>query len=872
MPIYLVDRIFSAIRSLDQDGVMEMRLLRKIKFVAFLMVFAVLAGQFCIVNANAAQGVEAAPIGTKLSGFRIIDLDKPVAGKTLDFKARVRTNENVTWEIPVIWTDEEGHTAYTAQPGKTYYPNFAFYIPDGYSIDAKALAGKLLVRLPDFLMQQFGESSVLFATDAGLGITYITFAQAVAAAAEKRSETSNAAISPAPVSTAQTSSSTDSADRGSDGDRPAPAPAPDPAPAPVVPISETVRIHCSQDIIDKYSNCPEVLEDLVTLIKNKLEPQAVNHLKNSFGAYYYAEDNAFGQNIGLYIYNKTGEIDGTTPPADALAFVSARYFKEDGADVFKYLVAIDTDSFMKCNETTGVWEYVEREKVNLDNTIVHEMMHAYMDDYTRCGMLEDRDYFPAWFTEGMAVTTENVYQFRSYGLQSMGLVDTKDYDKTLERYADPVEYNTTSVWQRYTADLTGNDRYDLKYSNDEKNGCSAYVSGYLAVVYLGYLAAVHDGECTVTNNYVDTDAIRDGLSTILKMIHDGWSLDSVVRYISTPNSVSDNEATYTNNITTWYNGVTGSEEREGTDGFQYMFIKGTDEANPSIYTIASGDTEREVLGSLAFTTTFLSYLEHCSSPGDSSNLANGSVLRQNQNYQSPLNWNDEPESAIYVITDDEGAGRHVASTVDDNRVFYHTGGLSNDHFPDEAAAEGANANVVAFPGDGGENTGLIAASVASPSGEETSAASDTGSSSDTSAASETASASDTAIIPETSSGSDTVAVGETPVAADPASADSTYESSGIPAAVDASATPEMPAVGLDAGQELYILPTEIDAITPDEIAPATCESTNIDEPAPPSDCGSSSDDASSSDDSSSDDSSSSDSSDSADSGNDEGGE
>ena len=59
----------------------HMKILRKLRVVSILVAFAILAGQFCTVNVNAAQGVEAAPIGTQLSGFRITDLDKPVPGK-----------------------------------------------------------------------------------------------------------------------------------------------------------------------------------------------------------------------------------------------------------------------------------------------------------------------------------------------------------------------------------------------------------------------------------------------------------------------------------------------------------------------------------------------------------------------------------------------------------------------------------------------------------------------------------------------------------------------------------------------------------------------------------------------------------------------
>lgn len=664
---------------------------KKLRFIAVLMVAALLAGQIGTVNVNAASGVEQAPVGTKLSGFRITDLDKPIAGRDLDFTARVRTNENVTWEIPVIWTDENGNTAYTATPGHVYYPNFVFFIPKGYDIDPKALAGQLLVKLPDFLIELYGQSSVLFASDASLGVTYITFEQSVTAQIAKKAR-EEAAIAPAPAPAP--SKGSESKDEGGTVDPPAPAP------EPVDPVSRTVRIHCSNDIIDKYSNCPEVLEEVVTLIKNKLQPQAVALLKDAFDAYSGAPRDAFSNYLGLWIYNDGTEgVNGNNPPEDALAYVTGRYFHENGDDIYKFAMAVDTKSFME-EDDNGNWHFIEEEKVNLSNTIVHEMMHAFMDDYTRFGMNDDNDFFPGWFVEGLAVTVENPYQFRSYGLQTLSTTNPGDWDTDLERFVNEVSYSASSVESRYIwkAGQDDNKNYELKQSDNNNNGYSAYVSGYLAVVYLGYLTAVQSGDCEVTEEFVDIPLIRSGVSQILSWIHAGYSLDSIISYISTPTTSDDS----------------GTARFETTTAFENRFIQGTGTAEGSEAGIVffNDDGQRAVLGSSLFTAVYLNFLEKtCSQHGDgfdNTKLANGSLLCNSiddQHKQEFINWDTTVESSLYKMTDDPRAGGYVTSTASDEKAFDQTGGRTIDHVDNDT---GDN-NIVEFPIEAS-----VAASVASP--------------------------------------------------------------------------------------------------------------------------------------------------------------
>ena len=867
-------------------------MLRKLRLLSIILVFSLLAGQLCTVNIKAAEGVTADAAGTELSGLRITDLSKPVAGKTLDLKARVRTSQNVTWEIPVIWVDENGNTVTVAEPGKTYYPNFVFYVPEGYRISEKQPNGQFSIKLPDFLINVFGSDSAVFVADAGKSITYISFLQALpeyrkAADAAQKAADIKPAITQMPVQApvqpqaepAPESKSEDShSSSGGSHSAPVEPVAPEPNEGDEDDEVDQVSLHCSPGAIDLLGR--EVLEEIVTLVKNKLEPQAVNLLKNSFDAYskVTAEDHALGQQIGLYVYYEKGVIDngtkeGNPTPDGALAYVSGGYRYENDENgneigIYEYVIGLDTKSFVKQDEN-GKWVIDERENPNLDNTIVHELMHAFMDDYTRRGMCGGpANAFPAWFTEGIASTVENVYQFRARLFQNLS-VETEDnsFNKELKRYNNRVTYSDSSIKTAYVdADnvLEGDDRYDLKYSGEEDNTGSAYVSGYLAVVYLGYLAAVRSGETGIvtktqnnTDNVndvtvnVDMDKIRKGESIILKYLHDGYSLDSIISYISSTGKDPEDADKDQNPV------------YKTTAEFTEKFIKGTDEG---LYQVRSTD-DVSFMGSLAFCTDYLNYLEGLSDYRQGTNylnLANGSVLYNEQNYTSALDHNKTDTSDYYRIID---SGKYVASTADDTKAWDYTGGVSESHFAENGS------NVVNFPA--GDEGAAAAARPDATTSEDTAAVETTSEetpSDETPAENHTASDPAPAPVVEAAPAAVDEAVPE--IEAVP-TVDVTPSADTVPAA---DVVPVVDMTGLEAqsgptgdaamlagevseagGVDLCILPVEQDAIVPDEQTAAPVEEVADPEPSgggdePSGDGGGSDDGGSSSDDSGSDDS------------------
>lgn len=676
---------------------------KKLRLLAIVMAFSLIAGQLCIVNVNAAEGVGKRSGITELSGISLTGIDRPVVGKYLDNKAMVRTRENISWEIPVIWTDDLGNTATIAEEGRSYTPNFIFFVPEGYTIKEMSPDGRFSVKLPDFLIQAFGEDSLIFAIDAGRRITYITFVESLGKKGTIPEYEIYKAPAIGPVEESTDTHNTTVDDTPSGGNN-------EPLPAN---IPEQVRIHCSQGAISTLGT--EILEDLVSRIKNKLEPQAVNLLKNSFEAYNNARNDALGTQIGLYIYYEQGSIDGHKTPESALAYVSSGYID----DIYKYVIGVDAKTVMEKDPETGEWHYNEREKDNFCNTIVHEMMHAFMDDYTRYGMESNKDCFPIWFVEGSASAVENVYQYRAYMFQTLGNVDGGSrYDYNQRRYTDTVRYSTSSIYNKYCdASLKDDYRYDLKFSGDDDNIGSAYVSGYLAYVYLGYMAAMYEGyenqeghsdiiTYNDTNNTpdnisddtvsIDISGIRYGANKILERLHQGYSLDSIIK---------DYSAQAGEELSSLYS---------STDDFQDKFIKGSGEGdvNRQVYNSVS-KTSTGIMGSLAFCTYYLNYLESKSSPGAWNDLANGSILRDNMDYRSPIDWDKEEESILYNVVD---SGRYVASTANDDYAWKNTGGktVSGDNISggsrdQSGEVEESGSKIIDIDGSGQDETLPVAA-------------------------------------------------------------------------------------------------------------------------------------------------------------------
>ena len=324
----------------------------------------------------------------------------------------------------------------------------------------------------------------------------------------------------------------------------------------------------------------------------------------------------------------------------------------------------------------------------LENTIVHELFHAFMDDYNRTGMAgskvlidvltddegnfisEDGPYvygrvhFPSWFVEGSASAVENVYQFRDKGFAQLCAAKVAD-----EPIARAILYNylndLDSTGERMYFDLMYSEGYDGDAEVSNEN--SAYVCGYLATLYLSDLAQQKylGGDEAVkgtgpTTVEISMDRLRAGLNAILEQCHNGKTLDAVIAEIST---------------------VDGAALYSDTNDFQAKFIKGAGTPVGDDERDYSDDPAQADRESLYFVSNYLIGLMNISDESGRQNKANGSILLDaDADVMSPLKDTGEYTSDYYRIAGENG---YVESTVP-NSVALAGGGKSDP--PDASAS------------------------------------------------------------------------------------------------------------------------------------------------------------------------------------------
>ncbi|MDO4797646.1 MAG: hypothetical protein Q4A01_06470 [Coriobacteriales bacterium] len=632
-----------------------------------------------------------------LTNIFIDDVDAPTPGTTLDNRASVTASEGASWEIPVLWVRDDLHIDKDiADKGHTYLPVLAFFVPQDYALADDAVT----VTLSDSLTSLFGTQETISVYDASTGITYIMpaslkdlFAQAASTSAtstpnegqgneqedEQRSEQRNT----------QKPTEQDNDVEGLGG------------------YGTIVEVYCAQTARDVLSD--EDLQWLIELIIDYLEPQAVELLLDSFPAFREAANNGeIGKQIGLYIYYVKGDKDGIPEHESensALAYVYGDGKRVNGKLTYGYLLAVDVDDLIKRDASgkpirdakTGLYTLVREgpAMVTLRNTIVHEMFHAFMDDYNRTGMagatnLQDVELdannrfasealynrwmslrYPTWFREGTASAVENVYAFRYGAFQvfrrqqdANGNYGAGDLDRTFtpqrifDNYLNAQNKNGTYLY------------YELEWSRGgtQPNGepinpaLSRYVTGYLATLYLSELAARYNGNYApaassvqIVNGVttVDSNKLRNGLNSMLKWMHDGSTLDQVISMISPKGA--DGKPIYTD-----------------TKSFEDQFIRGVKRANSTRY-----DADME---SLNFVNTFLNYMLYLDEPLPNDEAPNGSILFDfNKRFDAPIDPNKKSSSEYFKIVESNTV---VPSTVK-NDTANIGGGKSN---PDQATA------------------------------------------------------------------------------------------------------------------------------------------------------------------------------------------
>lgn len=646
--------------------------------------------------------------GQIISGLFIDKVDKPEPGKPLDDTAEVTTAEDITWEIPVLWIDDQVQFVTQAYDGRLYFPVLAFFIPSEYNLadtDFEVKLSKELVKL-------FIIDDIISVYNAETGIMYILpakfrnlFTSSSGSQSEENHSRNNEQHTeewkPAEESvshvTPEISDIPGSSDRC------------------------LIDIYCAQTAKDALTD--DDLEYLIDLIINKLEPQAVNLLLEKFPAFRMAADmGQVGREIGLYIFYGKGDIDGRpgheNTPKNVLAYVEQHPDIEDnGMPAYTRLLGINAKSMVlrdnygnpKIDPKTGRFILVRDGNVldELENALVREFLHTFMGDLNRTGMVgfKDKDHiiydyenmtdsekemlkviqYPQWFIEGTASAVDNTFQSQ-YDLFRNLLVSAEFPSNDGPTVETNNEFTKEAVLANYLLN-----EYELRYSSggfSHADGtaidpfASRNVSGYLAVVYLSELAARKDGRSSLTtdetNNEISfsSEIIRLGLNSILEKLHQGRTLDEVIVEIS---------PTDTN----------GTPIYSSTDDFTSKFICGSkaDGQYP-----LEGDPN-----SLEFTTLFLNYMNDINYASNREYGTNGSILFDfDKDFSTPLDRNKEDNCDSYEIIE---SNECVASTVSYEEALISGGKSEYD------AAQAGRTTEVNAPASAGESAGVnVAAS------------------------------------------------------------------------------------------------------------------------------------------------------------------
>ena len=244
-------------------------------------------------------------------------------------------------------------------------------------------------------------------------------------------------------------------------------------------------------------------DTVAKMLQIAIVPQVVTALTAKYDAFSYLNGSSIG--IGLELYSDAG--------SDTLASVALEtaYTSMPGgitsSNQLTYSLRVNV-----AKVTTD-----EAGRSALERTIAHEMIHALMDEATTVGMTgisssgkNDAQAFPDWFVEGMAQTASGPGNW----VRAM-LTETSD------EAAIQTALSTNTL------------------------GTNPYGTGYLACMYLGYLAS---GASTDTINLSDPVAaatqITNGLNTILTDLINGKSLQTVIKEVAGYDTIADFETAF----------------------------------------------------------------------------------------------------------------------------------------------------------------------------------------------------------------------------------------------------------------------------------------------------------------------------------------
>lgn len=268
------------------------------------------------------------------------------------------------------------------------------------------------------------------------------------------------------------------------------------------------EVQASQTQVGNPTSTSPQYDQLKSYLQTQIVPNAVKEIIDAFSpAFDFLNNSSIG--IGLKLAGSSAE--GLSQ--STLAYVRlGHYSYNDGSvvpNVLQYQLAVNVDTIY--DQTTGALRRDE-----LEVTIVHEMMHAFMDEALTNGMTgtvdgkHADDRFPKWFIEGMAQAAAGGYYDRNDWVNGALGINASSSD--------------SAISSRLQANKLGG----------SDNACN-YGTGYLASMYLGYLAG---------GKNVNANSMKSGLAAILNDIRGGESLQDVIIRLTGKTSITDFENSF----------------------------------------------------------------------------------------------------------------------------------------------------------------------------------------------------------------------------------------------------------------------------------------------------------------------------------------
>lgn len=301
------------------------------------------------------------------------------------------------------------------------------------------------------------------------------------------------------------------------------------------------ELYCSKTAVNAIDS--DVLEQLCSLLINRVEPRAVNLLLDKLPALKAAADqNGLSSEIGMYVYYDRGDYDSYAHFIDGSAAASTSICPledDDGSTILGQIMAFNTKSIIdKDTDGKSSFNTGSHEWMRFEYAVIHELVHAVMNDYNRAGMMgyNDMDSLNMSYSDARQIRNKYIklLSFPTWFVEGTASIIGDGYDQVDDIY-DKYK-NTDGV---FTAESVLNASLDNKYYLLKPNNLmSGYVSGYLAMFYLCDLAAKQDHKVgaaiTETNGdfRMDNQKLLYGFNDILSRLHSGETLDSIINNLT----------------------------------------------------------------------------------------------------------------------------------------------------------------------------------------------------------------------------------------------------------------------------------------------------------------------------------------------------